>query len=85
MTSLSVRPWEIPLRLGPGTSQAFPVTLSLSTMVSLSVIHVDGESVLLKYIGLKLNVLLVTHFSEIFMFWLNLNKTGSKVAQFSLK
>lgn len=48
MTSLSVRPWEIPLRSGLGISQAFPVTLSLLTMVSLSVIHVDGESVLLK-------------------------------------
>lgn len=48
MTSLSVRPWEIPLRSGLGTLQAFPVTLSQSTMVSLSVIHVDGKSVELK-------------------------------------
>lgn len=51
MTSLSVRPWETPLKSGLGTLQAFPVTLSLLTMVSLSVIHVDGESVMFLLFG----------------------------------
>lgn len=61
MTSLSARPWEIPLRLEPGTLQAFPVTLSLSTMVLLSVIHGDGESVAEVYWG-KVNSLVTDKF-----------------------
>lgn len=43
MAFLSVKLWAIPLISELGTLQAFPVTLSLLTMVSLSVIHADGN------------------------------------------